>query len=40
MVKYIGSIICLIKPIIPEKGTKEYDDFLKKITSRDIIEEE
>lgn len=40
MAKVIGSIICLITPKIPEKDSKEYDDFLKKITSRDTIEEE
>lgn len=41
MTVYIGSLICNFTiPKFPEKGTKEYDDFLKKITSRDTIEEE
>lgn len=40
MTKYIGSIICEIRPKFPEKGTKEYDDYLKTITSRDILEED
>ena len=38
---YIGSLICNFAiPKVPKKDTKEYDDFLKKITSRDTIEEE
>lgn len=41
MIVYINSLICSFTiPKVPEKGTKEYDDFLKKITSRDTIDED
>lgn len=31
MTKYIGMIICEIRPKFPEKGTKEHEDFLKEL---------
>lgn len=40
MVKYIGMIVCNIYPKFPEKDTKEYDNFLKAITSKEPLKEE